>query len=112
MLDEQPVGALAAGPVAAHADQDPAAVEPPALEREFEIALFQGCFGALRALRLPIAAVPQLDRAAAILALGDGALEVAIVERVILDLDGEPLVMGIQGRAARDGPRLEHAIQL
>ena len=33
----------------------------------------------------PVAAIPHLNRAAAVLALGDGPLEITIVERVILD---------------------------
>jgi hypothetical protein len=40
----------------------------------------------------PVAAIPQHHRAAAVLALGDGALEVAIVERMILDLHGQAAI--------------------
>ena len=72
----------------------------------------KACFGRRLALRFPIAAVPDLDRAAAIFALRDGAFEVAVVERMVLDLDGEPLVCRIERWAARHRPGLEHAIQL
>ena len=53
-------------------------------------------FGGLRSLGLPIAAVPQHDRSAAILTLGDRPLEVAIIERMVLDLDRQPLVRRIE----------------
>ena len=66
----------------------------------------------LEPCRLPIATVPQLHRAATVLSLGDGALEVAIVERVILDLDCKAFVLRIERRPASDGPGLEHAIEL
>src|ERR1700749_4348543 len=74
MLDEQPVVALALEFVVAHAHENPAALQPLAVEREFEVALAQ------RRLRvafgLPIAAVPEHHCAAAILAFGDRALEI------------------------------------
>jgi len=60
----------------------------------------------------PVAAVPQLHRPAAILALGNGAFEIAIVERVVLDFDRKSLVMRIEGGSARHGPGLEDAIEL
>ncbi len=48
---------------------------------------FRASSGDLRAFRLPVAAIPQHHRATAILTLWNRAFEVAIVERVILDLD-------------------------
>ena len=60
----------------------------------------------------PEAAVPQHDRAAAVLALGDRAFEVAVVERVVLDLDRQPLVGGVERRALGHRPGLEHAVVL
>ena len=112
VLDQQPVGALAAGLVVLDADQDPAAVQALAFEAELEVAVGQGLLGGLRAFRGPVAAVPDLDGAAAVLALGDGALEVAVAERVVLDLDGEALVVRVERRAAGDGPGLEDAAEL
>jgi hypothetical protein len=38
VFDQQPIGALAAEFVAAHAHQHPAAMKLPAFEREFQIA--------------------------------------------------------------------------
>ena len=60
----------------------------------------------------PEAAVPEHDGAAAILALGDGAFEVAVIERVIFGLDGKPLVAGVERGALGHRPGLEHAIDL
>ena len=51
-----------------------------AIEHELEIAAGEGLFGRPIALRFPVAAIPQLDRAAAILALRDGPFEVAIIQ--------------------------------
>ena len=94
MLDQQPVGALAAPAstfiaVPFHAHQHPAAVQAFALKDELEVALLQAFVRIT--LRQPVAAIPQLHRAAAILAFGNGALEVAVVERMVLDLDRQPL---------------------
>jgi hypothetical protein len=36
----------------------------------------------------PIAAVPKLNRAPAILPLGNRPLEIAVIQRMVLDLDG------------------------
>ncbi len=104
MLDEQPVGSLAAGPVALHPHQHPAAAQALAVQCEFKVTLGQGRLGRPVAFRLPIAAVPELHRAAAILTLRNRPFEIAIVQRVILDLDREALVGGIKRRTARDRP--------
>ena len=109
-LDQQPVGALAALAVMAQAHEHPAALQLLADQREFELALAQRLGGI--AVRGPEAAVPQHHRAAAILALGDGAFEVAVVERVVLGLDGKALVLGVEREALGDGPGLEDAIEL
>src|SRR5674476_407496 len=61
-------------------------------------------------LRYPGALVPDDDRAAAIFALGNGALERRIVDRVILDMHGQPLFMRIEARAARHRPAPQYAV--
>ena len=96
VLDQEPVCALAAFPIVGHADQDKPAMQPLALEGKLEIALRQRLLGGPRSVGLPIAAVPQHDRAAAILTLRDRPFEVAIIERMIFDLDRKPLVMGVE----------------
>ena len=72
MLDQQPVGALAAVAVALHPHQHPAAMQLVAVQGEFQIALGKPRSGS--SLGLPVAAVPQLHRAAAILVLREWCL--------------------------------------
>ena len=48
MLDQQPVGALAAGAVVAHPHQHPAAVQLVAVEGELQVALLEAAFGIAR----------------------------------------------------------------
>lgn len=110
MLDQQPIGALAALAIVAHAHKHEAAVQALAFEGELEVALGKRLFRALLSLRLPIAAIPQHDRAAAILAFRNRAFEVAIIERMILDLDGQALVVRIERWTFGDSPALEHAV--
>ena len=94
----------------AHADEMPAALELRAFQREIEPALLQPAHRV--ALGLPAAAVPDDHLAAAVLALRDLALEVGIVERMVLDVHGEPLVAGHQARAAGDGPARQRVADL
>ncbi len=112
MLDEQPVGAFTAAALAIpfHADEHPAARQAFTGQGELEVAALQPVMRI--ALGNPIAAIPELHRSAAILALGNGAFEVAVIERMVLDLDRQPLDLGVERRALRDSPRLEHAIEL
>jgi hypothetical protein len=87
-------------------------VQPLAFEGELEVALGEALLRRHGAFGHPVAAVPELDRAATILPFGDGALEVAIVERMILDLHREPPVVGIERWSLGDRPGLEHAVEL
>jgi hypothetical protein len=57
-------------------------------------------------------AVRKHDGAAAILAFGNSALEVAVVERMVFHLDGKTLVGGIERWALRDCPGLEDGVEL
>src|SRR5437762_10325398 len=61
---------------------------------------------------MPSPAVPDHHRAAAILALRDGTLEVVVFDRMILDLHRQPLLAGDQAWSARDGPALHHTVEL
>src|SRR5690606_36065823 len=84
MLDEEPVRALRLR-IVAHANEHPAALQTLAMQREFELAACQRSIDRKRSFGLPVAAIPELHRAAAVLAGRDGAFEVAIVQRMILD---------------------------
>jgi hypothetical protein len=58
------------------------------------------------------AVVPDLDGAGAVVARRDLALECRVVEGMVLDVDGERTLAGLQGDALRDGPGRERAFQL
>jgi hypothetical protein len=108
-LDQEP---LLAVPLAraAHAHERPAPAQPLAGELEVELAPGEA---ALRvALGLPGAAVPDLDRAGAVLAGRDAALEAPVLERVVLDVHRQALLAHFHGRALRHRPRHEHTAQL
>ena len=79
-----------------------------ALEGEIQLAF---CIAALGILAVPVSAVPNHDGTSAVLALRNGAFEVAVIQWMVLDLDCEPLVMRIEGRTLGDGPGFEDAVQ-
>ena len=58
------------------------------------------------------AAVPDLDRAGAVVALRDLARERRVVERVILDVHRERALARLEGDALRHRPRGERAVPL
>ena len=60
----------------------------------------------------PGAGVPDDHVAAAVLAGGDHALEVDVLDRVILDVDGEALDRRVECRPVRHGPAREYAVHL
>ncbi len=107
-LDHQPIVVLLVG-LAVHPDEMPAPAQLFAFQFEFEMALGQPLVRI--ADRLPLAAVPHNDRTAAILALGYRALEIAVVERVVLDMDGEALFARHEARALGHRPAFQNAVQ-
>jgi hypothetical protein len=66
---------------------------------------------ALGVVAVPIAAIPNHDGTAAILTLRNGAFKVALIQRMVFDLDCEPLVLRIEGRALGDGPGFENVVE-
>src|SRR5690606_37236149 len=82
-LDEQPVVALLARPPR-HADEMPAAAELLAFQLEFQLALLQAFVRIAKGRPSP--AIPDDHGTAAILPLRDRSFEIAIVERVVLDM--------------------------
>ena len=88
-LDEKPV--LAVGiPLAAHSHQRPSPLQLVSIENEIELSAVEvGAF-----VRSPPSAIPEHDGAAAVFALRDDPFEVAVFERVILDLNGEVFFAG------------------
>lgn len=110
LLDQEPVVAALFLGSAAHAHQRPAPLEMPPVEEELELALGIALVGI--AERLPGAVVPHHDGAGAILSGGDRALESAVRERVVLDMDRKAPVRGIEARAPRHRPTLQDAVHL
>ena len=112
LLDEQPVGLGGLLPArAAHAYEHPLALHLCAVEFELEFAVAQCRGHILKAgLGMPGSLVPDHDRAAAVLALGDDALKAAVLDWVVFDLHGEAAVFGVEAGAFGDRPALEHAV--
>ena len=63
-------------------------------------------------LRLPSALVPEHDRTAAVLSLGNQTLEVRVLDGMVLDHDGQALVAGIVGGSLGHGPAQEDPLPL
>src|SRR3982074_645444 len=89
MLDEQPIVPPTARAVILQAHQDPAAPESFSPQRELELAVLQGELRILDPDGSPVASIPQLDRASSILTFRNRALEIAVVERMILHFHRE-----------------------
>ena len=84
-----------------------------AVQAELQLAVVDGllrvgCLGIGRE-RAP---VPDDDVAAAVLTLRDDALEVEVLDRVVLDMNGHPAHGRVEARALGDRPRDEHAFDL
>jgi hypothetical protein len=111
LLDQEPAPAvpIAAGPPA-QPYEHPAAVKFLARERELQLAGAKPGFGIAHGR--PGAPIPEENRAAPVLSLGDDALEASVLERVILGLHGEALVGRIEARPLRDCPAREDAADL
>jgi len=110
LLDQEPVVAALLPRATAHAHESPAALEVLAMKDELELSLGVALAGV--PLRLPGPVVPDHDGAAAVLTGGNGTLEGAVVERMVLDVDGEAPVGGIEAWSSRYRPALEDAGQL
>src|SRR2546426_7348870 len=87
LLDEEPCGPCRGPAPGAH--EDPRAAQLLAVERELDLALAE-CRVHVGTLRCPRAAIPDHHGPCAVLALRDHALEVGVLERMVLDPDREP----------------------
>lgn len=61
---------------------------------------------------LPAPFVPQHDGAATVLARRDGPFKIGILQRMILDTDGERASFRIEAGALGNGPAQQHALML
>jgi hypothetical protein len=111
MLDEQPVCPPTTVAVVVHPDEDKAAMQLFAIQRELEVAFLKRLLRRFLSFRLPVAAIPKHHGTTAVLAFGDRPLEVTIIERMVLDLDCKPLITGIEGRSFGDSPGCKDAVQ-
>ena len=110
LLDQQPVLAVAAAMLAGHLHQCPSAMQFLAVEREFEIALGIGGFR-VGIERGPDAAIPDQRGAGAVLPARNDALEPAIFERVVFDMNRQALLARIEARPFRHRPALQHPVE-
>jgi hypothetical protein len=107
-LAQQPVLALLLGlPLDPH--QQPLPLHSLTIKREVQMSLLQ-IFRAFARYRCPGSAIPQHYRAAAILSFGNGALETAIIQWMVLSANRQPFIVGVQARPARDRPALQDAV--
>ena len=87
-------------------DEGVGALEPLPVQADSEPAVL------LLLEQLVGAVVPDLDRAGAVLSRGDLSLERRILERMVLDVDGEVLLSGLEGHAFGNRPARERAVSL
>src|ERR1035441_2774538 len=101
MLDQKPVGTLAASAIMLHSHQHPFALQLLAKQREFKIALGETFCGVVAE---PVATVPGPDRPAAVLTLWNRALEITVIERMVLYFNRKPFLARVKRWAARHRP--------
>jgi hypothetical protein len=115
LLDQQPRvlarSSAAARPTLRPHNREPAA-QLVASQDHLELTFAQRPARVVGRLRLVSPPVPHDHIAAAVFALRDRALEVVVVQRVVLDTDGRPLELRVLTRALGDGPADEHAVNL
>ncbi len=115
-LDQQPVrprlaGLLRFSPVGLQPDQRPFPDQPFAVQHHLDLALAERLIE-VRLLRLPRPRVPHLHRASAVVAGRNRPLERPIIQRMVLDLDCQPLDRDVARRRLGDRPRLQDPVDL
>jgi hypothetical protein len=103
LADDQPVLLFA---VEVRGDECPRSVQLLAVQSDGQASV------RLLLQELVGSGVPDLDRSGAVLALRNLALEAGVVEWMILDVDGEVLLAGLERDALRNGPGRERAVAL
>ena len=121
LVDEQPLLAVvvleralraAPRPTARAHDREPT-LELLAVQPELQLAVPDGLAAIeRRGLRLPRAPVPDDHVTGAVLLGRDDALEVEVLDRVVLDVDGHAPGLRVEGGALGDGPADEDAVDL
>src|SRR5215470_19209176 len=108
-FDQKPWLLFFPGP-AVHAHEMPSPMQLLALQGEGEMTFLVAHVRV--ALRVPAAAIPNHDGAAAILPLRDGSLEGVVFDRMIFHVDCKALLARHETRAAGDRPALHHPVEL
>jgi len=104
-LNQQPFVALAAF----HADDGKFSTQLFAGKAELEIPARKLFFRAGVSQQLIGTAIPQHHAAAAVIALGNHALELAVFERMVFHHHRQALLVGIEGRTLGNRPGLQRA---
>src|SRR5262249_50389131 len=109
-FDQQPILRPLARLALRHSHERPTAAEPFAVQLEIELAGGQTAVGV--AERSPLTAIPDDDRAGAVLGLGNFALERRVLERMIFSPYREAPILRIVARFLRYRPALQNAVVL
>ena len=107
LLDEEPVVSVLAR-LGLQPHEHPGALEAPAVQHELQLAVAQARLDV--AERFPEPLVPEHHRAAAVLALRNGSLEVAVLQRMVLHVHGQPLVARVVRGPLGHRPAQQHPV--
>jgi hypothetical protein len=111
LVEQHPrLAGLAGSPVAA--DQHQPAPELATVDLGVQLAGLDRRARVVGLHRLPGPDVPHHHVAAAVPARRDDALEVEVLDRVVLHVHREPARPRVEGRSLRDGPAHQHAVDL
>src|SRR4029077_1641978 len=108
-LDQKP-GLLFLSCPTVHTHEMPSSVQLLALEGKVEMAFLVS--GVRIAFRMPAAAIPNHDRAAAVLSCWDGPLESVVFDGMVFHVDRQALLARNETWAASHGPTLHDPAQL
>ena len=103
---------LLARPVGPRPHEHEPAAELGPEEVDVDLAVPDCCDRVVRGMELPRAAIPDDHVAGAVLPFRDDALEVDVVERVVLDVHSEMARRGIECQTFGNGPADQDAIDL
>src|SRR5438270_1971407 len=96
---------------AADSDKRPFALRLFARENKMKLSFAKG-FEWLLSVNIVGAAIPNHDRAAAVLPLRNNSLKAFIIDRMIFDFDGEMFLAFLPGQTLWQCPRFQNALHL